>query len=463
MRLALVLLAALVITRVGLADPSPVARQAEPNTLVPAGVSRYAPSAFPDRIVAVPAQDASRGFSVNWRTNVAVTAPQLEIVQASDSPDQWSGAQAPRQIAATTLPLLAGNGLAHHHQALVTGLQPGTLYAWRVQGDRTFSPWRQLRTAAAGGKAAPAVQFLYVGDTQNKNASLSTRVMHEAVRHAPNADLVLFAGDLVSEAVDDDEWGEWFDATMPLARMLFAPAAGNHEYIEVVDDDGHEQRVLPPSWSAHFALPGNGAAGLAATSYWFDWQQVRFVMLDGTSALDLDTAAVQARWLDDVLAANANPWAIVLIHQPIYSPRADRDNLQLREHIQPVLESHRVDLVLQGHDHTYGRRGGATAGQATPQYIVSVAGAKQYRLSQQARRSMAPTGEDTQLFQVIEVDGGVLRYQARTATGQLYDAFELHTDAAGRRTLIERPEGRIAPRACTRAATLKGRTDRCWE
>ncbi len=435
-------------------------RSQEPNTLLPPGVQRYAPSPLPDRIVALPAQDGGRGFSVSWRTNTAVREPLLEISPASDSPDAWAEHGAPRQLRASTHELLAGNGLAHHHQVRVDGLEPGRLYAWRVQGDRSWSPWRQLRTAAAPGTP---LEFVYLGDTQNKNASLGTHVAYEAVRFAPDADLVLFAGDLVSEAVDDDEWGEWFDATAPLARMLFAPAAGNHEFYKEHEDTEQERRVLGPQWRSHFALPGNGAPGVEASSYWFDWQGVRFAVVDGTSALDLGAAPAQARWLDQVLADNPQRWSIVLLHQPVYSPRAGRDNRLLREHLQPVLERHTVDLVLQGHDHTYGRRGGDDPQRATPQYIVSVAGAKQYRLSDQARRSMAPVAEDTQLFQVIRIEGDVLSYRAHTVTGQLYDAFELRRDGAAGTTLHEQPEGRIAPRDCGREATLGGRRDRCWE
>ena len=95
----------------------------------------------------------------------------------------------------------------------------------------------------------------------------------------------------------------------------------------------------------------------------------------------------------------------------------------------PVVRRHRVDLVLQGHDHVYGRR---TAGEdgAPPVLTVSVAGPKQYRLSPRARASMAPVAEDTQLFQVLRIDPTRLRYEARTATGRLYDAFELVRDGA---------------------------------
>jgi hypothetical protein len=38
---------------------------------------------------------------------------------------------------------------------------------------------------------------------------------------------------------------------------------------------------------------------------------------------------------------------------------------------------------------------------------------------------MLSSAERTQLYQVITIDGDTLRYKACTATGRLYDAFEL--------------------------------------
>ena len=437
----------------------PGIRTLEPNTLVPAGDLHYAPAARPDRIIASPAADPSRAFRVSWRTSAGLEAPRLELVVADDSPAMGE----PRSLPASSVVFATGNGTGSQHQVHIEGLQPDTLYAFRVQGaEGWWSPWRQLRTAATPGTA---LEFLYFGDTQNKNASHGSRVLLEALRHAPGARLALFAGDLVSggDGEDDNEWGEWADATTPVAAtMLVAPVTGNHEYAKEFEDTPRERRVLGLHWPQMFALPGNGAVGAEATTYWFDMHDARFVVLDGTSALDLGTAAAQARWLDGVLRDNPRAWSIVAIHQPMYSPREGRDNALLREHLMPVLERHAVDLVLQGHDHTYGRRAGDEAA-ATPQYIVSVAGAKQYRLSQQARDTMAPVGEDTQLFQVVNIDGDTLRYEARTVTGRLYDAFSLVGGRPGQRRLIEHPEGRIAPRDCGRTETLKGRKDRCWE
>src|SRR5690606_40589309 len=117
--------------------------------------------------------------------------PMLEIVEAADSPDLGE----PRRIRSETRALRTENGIAHHHLADVGGLQPDTLYAWRVQGGGTWSAWHHIRTAAAPGSP---LTLLYFGDTQNKNVSLGTRVPREATRLAPDARLAPFAGDPAS-------------------------------------------------------------------------------------------------------------------------------------------------------------------------------------------------------------------------------------------------------------------------
>lgn len=429
----------------------------EPNTQVPAGDRHYAASGFPDRIVASPAADPARGFAVAWRTDDRVQAPLLEIAVADDTP----GFGPVTRVRARSQPLQSENGRSHHHHAAVTGLRPDTLYVYRVQGRETWSAWNQLRTA---GSATQPLTVLYFGDTQNKNLSHVSRVVRAAQKAAPEASLSLFAGDLVSggDGADDSEWGEWFAAVGWLAQeTMLAPAIGNHEYFDAFEDTPRQRRVMAGHWPVTFALPGNGAPGVEKSTYWFDQQGVRFVVLDGTSAIDLGTARAQAQWLDGVLAMNPQPWTILVLHQPFYSPARGRHNPVLQDTLLPVVRRHRVDLVLQGHDHTYGRRG--EDGRATPQFVVSNASPKQYRLSKQALDTMSPVAEDTQLFQVLRIDPQRLRYEARTVTGRRYDAFELQRQADGSTRKVEIEAGRIAPRRCPRPQAPGGRKDRCWE
>jgi hypothetical protein len=52
---------------------------------------------------------------------------------------------------------------------------------------------------------------------------------------------------------------------------------------------------------------------------------------------------------------------------------------------------------------------------------------------------MVRVAEDTQLYQVIHIDGSKLRYESRTANGELYDAFELAKEIGKTNQLVEIP------------------------
>ncbi len=116
---------------------------------------------------------------------------------------------------------------------------------------------------------------------------------------------------------------------------------------------------------------------------------------------------------------------------------------------QPVFDKYHVDLVIQGHDHTYSRTGLQTASPsetgvapdpaAGTMYVNSVAGPKQYVLDHKPEQKR--TAEGTQLFQVISINGDTLRLEARTAVGELYDAFTLKKRPGQANELIEQGPG----------------------
>ncbi len=191
-----------------------------------------------------------------------------------------------------------------------------------------------------------------------------------------------------------------------------------------------------------FAFPSNGIEQLPESCYFIDYQGTRIISLNSN-----DLQAEQAAWLDATLASNTQPWTIVTFHHPIYSSKEGRDNPELRRLWQPVFDKHRVDLVLQGHDHTYARSElmafeenlptgvSQRSAEAGTVYVVSVSGPKMYELGR--RPFMRRAAEDTQLYQIITVDGEELRYEARTAIGQPYDAFTLHKREGKVNELIE--------------------------
>ncbi|MGI9175035.1 MAG: hypothetical protein ACR2GR_06930 [Rhodothermales bacterium] len=90
--------------------------------------------------------------------------------------------------------------------------------------------------------------------------------------------------------------------------------------------------------------------------------------------------------------------------------------------------------------------------QAGTVYVNSVSGAKMYEIRPDRWDAyedvqMDRAAENTQLFQVIRVASDTLRYHAYTATGELYDAFDLvkQDDEAPNR-FIERIEADVPER-----------------
>jgi 3',5'-cyclic AMP phosphodiesterase CpdA len=406
----------------------------------------YRATPVPDRIILTWAGDPATTAAVTWRTDTTVAAGVAQIAVAEDGPlfvKKAKNVNAGMEVL---------DGAAHVHAARFTGLQADTQYVYRVGDGANWSDWNQFRTAAAG--PAP-LEFIYVGDAQNDLYSLWSRVIRNGYSDAPKARFILHAGDLVNRGVVDSEWGEWHAAAGWINRSVFSvPTPGNHEYPANTD----KVKRLTGYWRKQFTLPENGAAGLEETNYWFDIQGVRIVSLNSN-----EHQMEQAAWLDKLLANNPNNWTILTFHHPILSTARGRDNKELREMWQPVFDKYRVDMVLTGHDHTYGRSNVAT-GTSTQKggtvYVVSVSGPKMYSLEREDWMERA--AEDTQLYQIIRIDGKQLRYEAKTARGVLYDAFTL-TKANGKPNKISNPRV-SAPEhlrtAAEREAIVKEAADR---
>ena len=367
----------------------------------------YRATPVPDRIILNWAGDPATTAAVTWRTDATVPVGVAQIAVAEDGPLFVKKAK--------SVNAELEKGAEHYHSVKFTGLAPSTQYVYRVGDGANWSDWNQFQTASA--EPAP-LEFIYVGDAQNDIYSLWSRLIRNGYSEAPKSRFILHAGDLVNRGIVDSEWGEWHAAAGWINRSLFAvPTPGNHEYPARED----KSRRLTEHWRKQFTLPENGLAGLEETNYWFDIQGVRIVSMNSNVR-----QKEQGEWLDKLLGNNPNKWTILTFHHPIFSTAKGRDNKELREMWQPIFDKHRVDMVLTGHDHTYGRSN-VTSGTSTQMggtvYVVSVSGPKMYNLERDPWMQRA--AEDTQLYQVIRIDGKQLQYEARTARGLLYDAFTL--------------------------------------
>lgn len=373
-------------------------------------------AAPPDRVTLSPTATPSTSQTVTWRT--ATDAPSL----VQHEPVAGGG------LVTTEGRTTGRAGGSTYHRATLEGLRPGTAYRYRVGDGDTWSSWTEFTTASAAGEP---FRFLYFGDVQNDITAGAAPVIRAAYDAVPDAKVAVHAGDLINDADDDGQWGEWFAAQgSRSASVNHVAAIGNHEY-DSWDVSGF--------WNLQFPGTGNGPGDddLDDTVWYTDYQGVRFVVLNSnyTNApwFDVhDWMEDQEAWLEDVLADNPNRWTVVAFHQPVFANSSGRTGVVVREYWLDVLEEHDVDLVLQGHDHSYGR-GNLRANRVDehshtgPVYTVAVTGPKFYdpvttdwRLGGAEVR--AQYGE-TQTYQVVSVTDDELAYEARTADGTVVDGF----------------------------------------
>ena len=413
----------------------------------------------PDHIVLNLTEDPATSMSVTWRTSTAVQKGYAEVAIATGAPKFWRNAQT-LKAQTETLDITHIEGaetVSNYHTVTFTDLVPDTVYAYRVGDGSIWSEWIQFRTAS---KEAQPFSFLYVGDAQNYILELWSRLIREGYRKAPDASFIIHAGDLINNAHNERQWHEWFTAGGWIHRMLPSISTpGNHEYSYRTPEE-REQRIreLSVQWQPQFNLPENGIADLPETNYFLDYQGVRFISLNSNKMVE-----EQVSWLDSILSDNPNRWTIATFHHPIYSASERRNNLKLRNLWKPLFDKHRVDLVLQGHDHSYARgrselpeenqvAGMNARDYSGTMYVVSVSGGKMYKLRPDGWEGFGDAvrdrgAENTQLFQLVSINGDQLSFEAYTATGELYDAFDLIKSGEGLpNKFVEKKQEAIAPR-----------------
>jgi hypothetical protein len=379
---------------------------------------------LPERIILNLTKTPWSSQAVTWRTVSAGTSPRAQITRVTEASDLTTTAQT---FAADTTPVAVGNKkTVYHHSAIFTALSPHTLYAYRVGEGNHWSEWNQFKTAH--NKPSP-FKFIYFGDPQEQIRSMCSRIFRMAYKTAPDASFWHFIGDLVDDGDKDDQWAELFDAFGWIPRttpMILLP--GNHEYPDKRVVHGKDFKLFH-LWRPHFTLPENGPTTLAETVYFIDYQGVRFVMLNGNEQLE-----AQAVWLDEILSKNPQRWTIAAIHQPVYSTGKRRKKYKsnpIETLFVPVFDKYSVDLVLQGHDHTYSRTGKLKNGHRVADtengtvYVISVCGPKFYPMNNRHKDIMDKSGTGRQLFQVIGVDDHQLVYESYDAKGEIYDSFTL--------------------------------------
>ncbi|MEI6139635.1 MAG: metallophosphoesterase family protein [Mariniphaga sp.] len=391
------------------------------------------PTNLPDRIILNPTAQPLNSVAVTWRTDTTIFKGFCELQPATANRIKPEDSRIIKAKTTHVRYVYDNEPTIYvlQNSAVLDSLKPGMKYIYRVGSGKSWSEWFTFKVP---GGVSEKFSFLYFGDPQVSLSSDWPRVVRQAYRQNPDCQFMLYAGDIINKAGHDTEWDDWFKAGSYLfATVPQVLTPGNHDYNKLEID---------PHWKAQFSQPTNGPDGLKGTCFFIDYPNLRLISIDSAADSELEhedgnAMNSQKAWLDSVLRINTKNWVIVTTHLPFYSTKASRDNDLLRKHFQPILEKYKIDLVLTGHDHSYGRGRASDNPQIVPSvvYVVSVSGSKLYPVEN--KPWMEFKGENIQLFQQITVGQNTLDYKSFAADGSLYDDFRLVRMKDGRKKFYE--------------------------
>ena len=280
------------------------------------------------------------------------------------------------------------NGVQYYsNKVTADGFKPNSTYYYQVKLN---GEWQQAQEYKTGDP--DNFSFMFVGDPQigssykQKNAEsngkklgndLAARndsynwnvTLNKAMEQHPEIDFLVSPGDQVSvkgneDAKDlkeqEDQYSGYLSASV-LRNLPQAVAIGNHD-------------CSSASYQNHFNNPNpfleESTPTPAGNGYFYSYGNALFIVINANNYNAADHKAL----IEKAIKENPNAkWRIVVMHQDIYGSgldHSDSDGIILRTQLTPIFDANDIDVVLQGHDHSYARTYQLTSdGQAHDEFL----------------------------------------------------------------------------------------------
>lgn len=304
----------------------------------------------------------------------------------------------------------------------LTGLKPDTAYYYKVtatEPDGRTLEWGTGSFQTACGPGTPYA-FAVISDTQN-NPAVSKQVSDHLWSMRPR--FAIHSGDLVGTGSIKREWMEqYFPGIRPLTeRVPIYPVLGNHEVNAKLYYD--YMRLPQPEYY-----------------YSFRYGNAQFFMLDSNKNCDPDSE--QYKWLSQELAKSTAKWKFVCHHHPPYSSdendygdlwkgKSTWGDLRMRP-MTELYDRHNVDIVWNGHIHSYERTWPLRAGRAVTKggtiYMITGGGGGHLETPAPIRSSFSNTVRRGHHGVFVAVNDGVLELKSFDQEGRLFDRLVLRKD-----------------------------------
>jgi acid phosphatase len=211
---------------------------------------------------------------------------------------------------------------------------------------------------------AGALNFAIIGDWGRQGRPDQKQVAHQMAIACKNAaaSFVISVGDNFYErgvtSLDDDHWQRSFETVYdaPSLQVPWYVILGNHDYAgktgpQLEYGKARPRWIMPARYYTQI-YPVDSATRLEC--FYIDTCPFieEYRHNPEFSEIPAQDANLQLQWLDRSLADSKAEWKLVFGHHPIYSSGLAHGNQpEIIEHILPLLQKHKVQAYIAGHDH----------------------------------------------------------------------------------------------------------------
>lgn len=294
-------------------------------------------------------------------------------------------------------PQWEGDTIAYRFHTFADDSVPGFVYR--------DSAWQDLHSP-------DTLQILLLGDVHN---SMTTAEWDTLAARYPDLDCYAQLGDFVERGYF--YWFQQLFSELQGTRFDSLPiltTPGNHEYHKGV------RRTLTPLWYETFPQPLNGPADFLGTTYYVDFQALRFIVIDSNGLQSLGDYTRVNTWVNRVISEAGDRFVVVMMHHPVFSCGAGRQTPMV--YLTFRLPLAKADLVFAGHDHNYSRRLPFVNTNAATKYYLNKVSPRDQRICSGHR-----------LYEVLTLVGDTLTMSTYLfESGMLYDQVRIVRDGKNR-------------------------------
>ncbi len=250
------------------------------------------------------------------------------------------------------------------HDLLISGLMPATKYYYQIETEvevlRSVDSTMFFVTHPVIGEDVPTRAWI-LGDCGTANSNQrAVRDAYYNINELGQTDMVLLLGDNAYTYGTDQNY------QFAIFENMYEDILRNTEVWSCIGNhDGYSANSSTQTGPYYdiFSFPTNGECGGTSSAteayYSFDYGSIHFVILDSNGS-DRSVGGAMYNWLQSDLQNNLSDWLVAIWHHPAYtkgSHNSDTEGalIEMRQNFLPLLENYGVDLVLNGHSHSYER------------------------------------------------------------------------------------------------------------